>query len=46
MKRVFKFLVLSVIILVVGYISYKIYSGIKGKNEVIKKSEVLTFHFL
>jgi thiol-disulfide isomerase/thioredoxin len=46
MKRVYKFLVVSVIILVVGYISYKIYSGIKGKNEVIKKREVLPFHCL
>jgi len=43
-NRIFRLLILSVIILVVGYISYKIYSGVNVKNEIVKNREVLPFH--
>ena len=44
MKRIFKFMVLFSIVLVAGYFSYIVISGIKGKREIIKKREVLPFN--
>ena len=46
MKKIFKIFVLSVVILSAGYFSYRIYSGIKGKKEILKKRELLPFHCL
>jgi thiol-disulfide isomerase/thioredoxin len=46
MKRILKYLVLAVIATILGYIAFKIYSGVRHKKEIEKSREVIPFHCL
>jgi peroxiredoxin len=44
MRRILKYVVLAVIVIVLGYIALRIYSGVRIKKEIAKKRELLPFH--